>query len=229
MNCYLCDFNHTFNRSLRKTSHILLALSHLVEEKSSAPPITYYALDLEKPELERTLSELVASDVGLKLQGKVATKGMWGTYDGGLKFIQEGGIRGRDTVSQIHTEDLTFESLRDLSPASYRDSESTGTRSSENGSDVMTTPSTPDMPQTPLHILFLGSSLGNFPRGDDSKFLRDLPLRPGSGDTILLGLDHDNDPAEIERAYNDSLGITRRFILQGNSRNPAGLHALTPQ
>jgi len=208
------------NRSLRKTSHILLALSRLVDENQANPPITYYALDLEKPELERTLSEMAASDVGSKLQGKVATKGMWGTYDGGLKFIQEGGIRGLDAASQV--EHLTFENLRDLSPVSYRDSESAGTHSSENGSgsDVMTTPSTPDVPQTPLHILFLGSSLGNFSRDDDANFLRGLPLRPGSGDTLLLGLDHDNDPAEIERAYDDSLGITRKFMLQGKSSNP---------
>ena len=203
----------------------------MVDDKTSTPPITYYALDLDKPELERTLSELVASDLGSKLQGKVATKGMWGTYDGGLKFIQEGGIHGRDAVSQILTEDLTFESLRDLSPVSYRDSESAGTHSSENGSgfDVTTTPSTPDVPQTPLHVLFLGSSLSNFTRGDDANFLRGLPLRPGPGDTLLLGLDHDNDPEEIVRAYDDSLGITRRFMLQGRSFNLVSQHGLTPQ
>ena len=220
------------SRSLRKTSHILLALSHLVDENSSTPPITYYALDLDKPELERTLAELTASDVGLKLQGKIATKGMWGTYDGGLKFIQEGGIHGRDALSQVHTEGLIFEGLRDISPVSYKNSESSGTRSSEDGSgsDAVTTPSTPDMPQTPLHILFIGSSLGNFPRGDDASFLRGLPLRPGSGDTFLLGLDHNDNPAEIERAYGcDSLGITRSFIMQGKSLNPGGQRDLTPQ
>lgn len=148
---------------------------------------------------------------------------MWGTYDGGLKFIQEGGLRGRDGVSQILTENLTFDSLRDMSPVSYRDSESGGTRSSENDhdSDVMTSPSTPETPQTPLHILFLGSSLGNFPRGEDANFLRSLPLRSGSGDTLLLGLDHDNDPAEIELAYDDSLGITRKFIMEGKSPRPS--------
>ena len=233
LSCVQCDRrgpNFLINRSLRKTSHILLALSHLVDEKRSIPPITYYALDLEKPELERTLSELTTSDVGFELQGKVMTKGMWGTYDGGLKFIQGGGIRGRDAVSQILAGDLTFESLRDVSPASHRDSESTGTHSSGNGSgsDVMTTASTPDMPQTPLHILFLGSTLGNFSRGDDAKFLRGLPLRPGSGDTLLLGLDHENDPVEIERAYNDSLGITRRFMMQGNSSDHVKKRDLIP-
>lgn len=195
-------------------------MSKLVNEKHSTPPITYYALDLEKPELERTLSELAASDVGHKLQGKVMTKGMWGTYDGGLRFIQEGGLRGRDAVSQILTSnELASKSPRGMSPVSYRGSQSTGTHSSENDqdSDVMTSPSTPDMPQTPLHIMFLGSSLGNFLRGDGHSFLRGLPLRPGSGDTLLLGLDHDNGPAEIELAYNDSLGITRKFIMQGKS------------
>jgi len=206
-------------------------LSRLVDTKSSTPPITYYALDLDKPELERTLSELATSDVGSKLQGKVMTKGMWGTYDGGLKFIREGGIRGRDAVSQILREKLTFKSLGDVSPTSYRDAGSAGTRSSEDGSgsDVMTTPSTPDIPQTPLHILFLGSSLGNFWRGDDANFLRGLPLRPGSGDTLLLGLDHDNDPAEIELAYNGSSGMARGFIMQGKYLILVEEHALTLQ
>lgn len=156
---------------------------------------------------------------------------MWGTYDGGLKFIQEGGVHGRGAVSQVLSQGLTFESLRDLSPVSYRDSESSGTRSSENGSgsDVMTNPSTPDAQQTPLHILFLGSSLGNFPRGEDARFLRGLPLRPGSGDTLLLGLDHNNDPAEIELAYDDTLGITKKFIMQGKSPNFLGQRDLTPK
>lgn len=194
-------------------------MSNLVGEQRATPPITYYALDLEKAELERTLSELAASDVGLHLQAKVATKGMWGTYDGGLKFIQEGGLHGRNAASQVTVETPTLDCLRDMSPVSYRDSssESACTRSSENGSDVMTAPSTPDTPQTPLHVMFLGSSLGNFPRGEDSNFLRGLPLRPGSGDTLLLGLDHDNDPAEIELAYNDSLGITRKFTMEGKT------------
>lgn len=223
------DCPELFDRSLRKTSHILLALSDLVNGEPSSPPVTYYALDLEKPELERTLSELAASDVGSKLQGKVAIKGMWGTYDGGLKFIQEGGIHGRDAASQM--EQLTLESLRDMSPASHKDSESSGTRSSEHGSgsDVITTPSTPDTPQTPLHILFLGSSIGNFPRDDGTDFLRGLPLRPGSGDTLLLGIDHNIDPVEIEQSYNDSLGITRRFIIQGKSSNLVDRHGLTPR
>lgn len=42
-------------------------------------PVTYYALDLEKGELERTLGELAMSDVGEIIKGKVDAKGMLGT------------------------------------------------------------------------------------------------------------------------------------------------------
>lgn len=63
--------------------------------------------------------------------------------------------------------------------------------------------------------MFLGSSLGNFSRADGAAFLRSLPLRRGCGDTLLLGLDHDNQAAKIETAYNDPKGYTRRFIMNG--------------
>lgn len=199
--------------ALRKTSHILLALSHLVPEAKPTPPITYYALDLEKRELERTLTEMTSSDVGIQLEGKVATKGMWGTYDGGLKFIEEGGFRGRDTIAP--QDGFSFETLRDASPSSRSSSSPTTSSASDSDSEMVTAASTPDAGQSPLHILFLGSSLGNFPRGADAEFLRNMPLRPGSGDTLLLGLDHDNETGEIEAAYNDSKGITKKFIMNG--------------
>lgn len=63
--------------------------------------------------------------------------------------------------------------------------------------------------------MFLGSSIGNFSRPDATAFIRSLPLRPGSGDTFLLGLDHDNEKELIEEAYNDPKGYTERFIKNG--------------
>jgi len=66
------------------------------------PPITYYALDLEQAELVRTLNQITMDRrktggnvgdnahmedygaLGAELQGKVAVRGMWGTYDGGI-------------------------------------------------------------------------------------------------------------------------------------------------
>ncbi|KAI0365693.1 DUF323 domain-containing protein [Pilatotrama ljubarskyi] len=196
--------------ALRKTSLILRALSRQVPSPSSTPPINYYALDLEKRELERTLMELSHTDVGAEMKGKVSASGLCGTYDDGLKFIAEGGLEGRNTIDKLLTlaEKYSVERVgRDASPDS-------GSSRSRSEVTETTPPSTPGSHQ-PLHLLFLGSSLGNFTRGEDAAFLKSLPLRPGSGDTLLLGLDHDNDPKKIELAYNDPKGITRKFIMNG--------------
>jgi L-histidine Nalpha-methyltransferase / hercynylcysteine S-oxide synthase len=134
---------------------------------------------------------------------------MCATYDIGLKFVSEGGLRGREIVEPVPY--ALSKTPRDLSPSS-----STGSVMSSHSTDV-TPPSTPDSAhmETPFHILFLGSSLGNFDRAGGSAFLLSLPLRAGSGDTLLLGLDHDNDPKKIEVAYNDPAGHTRNFIMNG--------------
>ncbi|KAI0304248.1 histidine-specific methyltransferase, partial [Multifurca ochricompacta] len=197
--------------ALRKTSRILSALTKIVPEQMSSAPVTYYALDLEKRELERSLDQLAASSVGPEMQGKIDARALWGTYESGLKFVEEGGLRGREAadaaVAAIRARSLSSDSSV-TQPSSPSSSEQ----------DLVETPlSTPDLAtlETPLHILFLGSSLGNFTRGEDLAFLRSLPLRVGKGDTLLLGLDHGTDGARIESAYNDRAGITRRFILNG--------------
>ncbi|EIW75222.1 hypothetical protein CONPUDRAFT_77468 [Coniophora puteana RWD-64-598 SS2] len=213
----------TPSSALRKTSHILEALSALVPSSSSAPPITYYALDLEKRELERTLNDLSDSEVGRRVSGKIHLKGMHGTYDNGIEFVNEGGLRttnlpgaGLD-LERFHVRDGDALHDRELSPGTYSSvlsgSSSSGSHSPSRGTDA--TVFTPDIYQAPLHMMFLGSTLGNFERGDDAGFLRSFPLRPGSGDTLLIGLDHNNDKAEIELAYNDPGGHCREFILNG--------------
>jgi L-histidine Nalpha-methyltransferase / hercynylcysteine S-oxide synthase len=67
----------------------------MVPERTALAPITYYALDLDRPEMERTLDQLAASPVGLEMQGKVDTCRLWCTFEGGLKLVAEGGLRGR--------------------------------------------------------------------------------------------------------------------------------------
>jgi hypothetical protein len=184
----------------------------MVPKASRPAPITYYALDLEERELQRTLSEITMSDVGKTLEGKVDTKGLWGTYDDGLKFVEAGGLQPHNVatrISVVSAAPYKVAATGDVSPIS-----STSSRSNTTASD-MTPPSTPDAAQPPLHILFLGSSLGNFCRSEGADFLRSLPLRPGSGDTLLIGMDHDNDKALIEEAYNDRKGYTKRFIMNG--------------
>lgn len=67
-------------------------------------------------------------------------------------------------------------------------------------------------------VLFLGSNIGNFQKQDAITFLRTIRgvLRPG--DALLLGADLKKDRETLERAYNDSLGVTRSFILNQLAR-----------
>ncbi|KAJ7213917.1 DUF323 domain-containing protein [Mycena pura] len=212
-----------------ETSHILLALSRLVEDQAqdrdrdpSVAPITYYALDLEERELQRTLGEIAQSDVGKSLQGRVETRGLRATYEQGLKFAESGGLHTRSISRGIPARPTraSFSPLsstsatRDVSPMSESTSSASDRDRDRDFSDAATSPpSTPGEIPTPLHILFLGSSLGNFTRKDGAAFLRSLPLRPGTGDTLLIGMDHDNDKAAIEAAYADPRGYTREFIM----------------
>jgi hypothetical protein len=185
----------------------------MAPSRQSSVPITYYALDLEKRELERTLEELAASPVGQEMEGKVVTRGLWGTYEGGIKFVKEGGLRSHGLAAWAASCDQE-------GPLSGDDGAVTllaPTSSEHHASEPPISP--PDLVtlelETPLHILFLGSSLGNIPLGEAATLLRSLPLRTGKGDALLLGLDHTSDPAKIERAYNDRKGFSRRFILNG--------------
>lgn len=155
-------------------------------------PVTYYSLDLEERELVRTLQELNESAVGLQLQGRITTRGLCGTYEGSFEFIRNGGLASVTTPDARHRHN-----------------------SSNTNDTGNPTKSVPSNDHPPLHILFLGSSLGNFARGEDAAFLRSLPLRPGSRDTLLLGLDHDNKPEDIMLAYHDPKGVVGAFILNG--------------
>jgi hypothetical protein len=197
---------------LRKTSLILSSLSKLIPPQTASAPVTYYALDLEKRELIRTLDQLNGSNVGKMLVGKVDIKGLCATYDEGLKFVEEGGLEHRnipDIVAPVPFEHYQLARM-DREASSRSSSAKTLTNDTE-----ITSPSTPDASPPPLHIMFLGSSLGNFSHSDSATFLRSLPLKPGSGDTLLIGLDHDNNREKIETAYNDPKGYTRKFIMNG--------------
>lgn len=216
---------------------------------------------------------------------------MWGTYDGGLAFIRNGGLvdgspteqddvvtempgtprpdtdqappRGRLPSLLAQLSASRHPPARKPSPATSDGSHSlsdnpsssepeTGLSSSrtppssypaEDAGEVKSIASRSRSPSPvpfeehakhpPLHFLFLGSSLGNFPRPDAVEFLKGLPLRPGSGDSLLLGelfrparldrrlmdirtgLDHRNDGELVKLAYNDPQGYTRTFALNG--------------
>ncbi|HEX8773385.1 MAG TPA: L-histidine N(alpha)-methyltransferase [Pyrinomonadaceae bacterium] len=61
--------------------------------------------------------------------------------------------------------------------------------------------------------LFLGSNIGNFDMEDARRFLRALRGVLAPNDALLLGADLRKDPAILEAAYDDSLGVTAAFNL----------------
>ncbi|KAF8056893.1 histidine-specific methyltransferase [Lyophyllum atratum] len=143
--------------SLEKTSRILSSLAHIDDVDGSEMSIRYYALDLERSELVTTLESL-QKNYGQDFAGRIATMGMWGTYDDGIRLIEH----------------------------------------NELGLD----------PDIPVHILFLGGTIGNFSKGDgDVAFLKNLPLKPERGDTLLLGIDRVKPREAIDRAYNFSAAV----------------------
>lgn len=113
--------------------------------------------------------------------------------------------------------DLSELTLDDVMESSFTSRSESPTTSAESEAA--------EKPTRPLHIVFLGSSLGNFDRDSAAPFLSELPLRPngsgsGAGDTLLLGLDGRPEPGlqgrrKVEQAYNDPKGCTRDFEEHG--------------
>jgi L-histidine N-alpha-methyltransferase len=64
-------------------------------------------------------------------------------------------------------------------------------------------------------IAFLGSTVGNLYPERRTKLLRAIAAALAPGDSFLLGVDLVKDPAVIERAYNDSRGVTEQFVRNG--------------
>jgi dimethylhistidine N-methyltransferase len=60
-------------------------------------------------------------------------------------------------------------------------------------------------------VLFLGSNLSNFDRGEALAFLHGIRRRLRPGDALLLATDLDKDPERLLPAYDDALGVTAAF------------------
>ncbi len=64
---------------------------------------------------------------------------------------------------------------------------------------------------SPLVLLFLGSSIGNFDRAEMFGFLERVAANLNTGDHLLLGVDLVKDVAALEAAYNDAAGVSAAF------------------
>ena len=117
-------------RALRKTGHLLSALSSTVQPDQGSAPITYHPLDLSFPELERVLGEMDET-FGSQLKDKVDCIGLHGDYEAGLQFIREDKLaslratstQGTSPGSKLVELVLPDDKARDPSPASTNGSE----------------------------------------------------------------------------------------------------------
>jgi dimethylhistidine N-methyltransferase len=71
---------------------------------------------------------------------------------------------------------------------------------------------------TPLLLLFLGSSIGNLERDDITAFLERVRAQLRPGDFFLMGADLVKDVEEMMSAYDDPIGVTAAFNLNLLSR-----------
>jgi dimethylhistidine N-methyltransferase len=62
-------------------------------------------------------------------------------------------------------------------------------------------------------VYFPGSTIGNFTHDDALALLRVMHQEAGANGAMLIGVDLQKDSAIIERAYNDSAGVTAEFNL----------------
>ena len=60
-------------------------------------------------------------------------------------------------------------------------------------------------------VYFPGSTIGNFPHGAALELLKVMRHEAKENGALLIGVDLQKDPAIIEKAYNDSAGITAEF------------------
>jgi L-histidine Nalpha-methyltransferase len=65
--------------------------------------------------------------------------------------------------------------------------------------------------RAPRLVALLGGTIGNFPPGSRRWLLRQIARILGPGDRLLVGTDLVKDPAVIEAAYNDAVGVTAEF------------------
>jgi dimethylhistidine N-methyltransferase len=62
-------------------------------------------------------------------------------------------------------------------------------------------------------VLFLGSNIGNFDNAETHRFLNYLWNSLNHGDCVFIGFDLKKNIPTLEKAYNDSSGVTKEFNL----------------
>ena len=175
--------------------------SELFEEITQLPE--YYLTRAERSLLERRISEIVAAVRPcslVELGAGSATK---------TRLILDE-MRSRGCAECYVPIDVSKDFL-----------EATALQLRADYPDIQITPVISDitepfaLPQlaSPTLVVFLGSTIGNFPRGPAIRLLSHVARAMSPSDRFLLGADLRKDPQIINRAYNDSKGVTAAFNL----------------
>ncbi|KAJ7274119.1 DUF323 domain-containing protein [Mycena rebaudengoi] len=165
-----------------RRTYFLLYLAWSRKRTLGLSQSTTTRLTWKERELQRTLQEIAVSDVGKTLRGKVKTRGLCATYNQGLQYAESGGLQVPNgcasPFSRAPSMPFDFNSPRDASPMS-------GSSASDSSDTATSPPSTPGDVPPPMHLMFLGSSLGNFSRADGADFLRGgLQRHPGPNQEV---------------------------------------------
>jgi L-histidine N-alpha-methyltransferase len=67
--------------------------------------------------------------------------------------------------------------------------------------------------EQPKLVLWLGSNVGNFPRGEAARFLQSVRATLAPSDRLLMGVDLRKSREVLEAAYDDAAGVTAAFNL----------------
>ena len=68
-----------------------------------------------------------------------------------------------------------------------------------------------EVPEEGRVVYFPGSTVGNFEPGPRARLLRSMRELAGDSGKLLIGIDLEKDPGVLERAYDDSEGVTAEF------------------
>jgi L-histidine N-alpha-methyltransferase len=190
--------------------------SELFEEITQLPE--YYLTRAERMLLERRISEIIAAVRPcslVELGAGSATK---------TRIILDE-MRSSGCAECYVPVDVSKEFL-----------EATAVQLQSDYSDVQIMPVVSDITEpfalppvaSPTLVAFLGSTIGNFPREQAIRLLSHIAGEMGQTDRFLLGADLIKDPAIINRAYNDSKGVTAAFNLNVLERLNRELNADFP-
>ena len=176
--------------------------SELFEEITRLPE--YYLTRVERSLLEQTMPRWMSSIAPrslVELGAGSAAK---------TRLVLEAMLAVRANISYIPV-DVSAEFLAEMAERLREEYQDLEVRPAvADFTEVLELPR--DLPRPALHA-FLGSTIGNFDDPEATRILHRMRRSMADGDHVLLGVDLQKDVARIERAYNDSAGVTAEFNL----------------